>query len=195
MLAQYRCHAYLAFETNTWHNSFLRQNKEVARLEYIPHGFSWKLLRVNFNCLGIVWSCYKKFHLGISKMMQFLSVERLRKLLVTYTISSLITTKFIILYNLRIILSMSQKSMKSLYAFLLKTAFRKRYLSNIWIATGHLKPFENADTADGACAFTSKISPQVSKGYHVVDLLIYIITRCLNISQSGKPVKKRRRQG
>ena len=43
--------------------------------------------------------------------------------------SSLIATKFIMLYYVRIILSMSPKSKKSLYAFLLKTALEKRYLS------------------------------------------------------------------
>ena len=45
--------------------------------------------------------------------------------------SSLIATKFVILYHLRIILSIFQKSKKSLYAFLLKTALKKIPLSLI----------------------------------------------------------------
>ena len=42
---------------------------------------------------------------------------------------NLIATKFITLNYLRIILSMSKNSKKSLYAFLLKTALKKIYLS------------------------------------------------------------------
>ena len=63
-LAQFRCHIYLAFETYKWHNGFRRQSKEVARLENLRHGFSWKLLSVNFNCVGLVWGCYKKLYLA-----------------------------------------------------------------------------------------------------------------------------------
>ena len=88
MLAQYRCHIYPAFETNAWHNSFRRQNKEAARLENLRHGFSWKLLWISFNYLGFVWRCYKKFRLGISKIIAILIPCYSGKF-------SLIATKFI----------------------------------------------------------------------------------------------------
>ena len=75
-------------------------------------------------------TCYQKFHLGKSEIMQFLSLERLEKTACYSEKSSLIATKFRILNYLRIILSISQKSKKSLCAFLLKTALKKkRYLS------------------------------------------------------------------
>ena len=67
--------------------------------------------------------------------MQFLSVERLKKIAYYSDKSSLIATKFIILYYLRIILSIFQKSKKSPHVFLLKIALLvensdiKRYLS------------------------------------------------------------------
>ena len=81
-----------------------------------------------FTVQGLFEVVTKKFHLGISKIMQFF-IEKLEKIACYSYKSRLIATKVIILYYLRIILSIFQKSEKSHYAFLLKTSIKKRYPS------------------------------------------------------------------